>query len=348
MSLSRREPLKALSETQRRALLLFISVVISFVAAEGILRLLGFQPWSYLSIDRNEPSIFEYDSVLGWKPREGRYIIPPYNSSGSEIHVSILKTGLRKTYENQSDIRDSRPKIIFVGCSFTMGWAISDFETFPWKIQKHFPSFEVLNYGVGGYGTYQSLLLLERVLPEMHDPHIIVYGFIENHEDRNVATGVWMEWLSSFARRSHVYFPYVTSDKSGKLYRRLPEKYPTLPFREDLAVVALAEKALARFETFGREKQGRAVTQQLMLEMKELCARHGVEFAVALFDYGDEVKSDYLNFMKKNEIGAIDCFYPRRDDLVVPGEGHPNGKANSLWAECISDYLKKEPNFSRQ
>ena len=38
----------------------------------------------------------------------------------------------------------------------TQGWAIDDNETYPWKLQKRYPSLNVLNYGTGGYGSYQS------------------------------------------------------------------------------------------------------------------------------------------------------------------------------------------------
>src|SRR5262249_12408647 len=69
-----------------------------------------------------------------------------------------------------SSVRVSRadpgaPTALFIGCSFTQGWAISDQETFPWGVQEHFPAARVLNAGTAGYGTYQSLLGLSEPSP---------------------------------------------------------------------------------------------------------------------------------------------------------------------------------------
>ena len=330
-----------MTEARGRMLLVIASVIISCVAFEGALRLLGFTPWTYLAADRNEPTTSEYDPVLGWRSKEGSFRVPPYDPAGQETDLTILRSGLRRSSPQQHETRDDRPKIIFIGCSFTQGWAISDDETFAWKIQAAFPAFEVLNYGTNGYGTYQSLLLLERVLPGLMSPRIVIYGFIDHHEDRNVATAEWLELLSSYSRRAHVYVPYATADAEGKLVRHRPERYQPLPFREHLALAALGEKALARIKASGRARQGRIVTQQLMLEMSKVSAAHGADFAVALFDYSDEAKASYMDFFKINGVRAVDCYVPRREDLVVPGEGHPNGKLNSLWAECIADYVRQ-------
>ena len=53
-----------------------------------------------------------------------------------------------------------------LGCSFVQGWALSDEETFAWKLQERFVRARVLNFGTAGYGTTQSLLALERYLEE--------------------------------------------------------------------------------------------------------------------------------------------------------------------------------------
>ena len=332
--------MKGFTETQGRALLLIVSVVISLAVAEGAARLRGFEPWTYLPTDQHEPTIFEYDPVLGWKAVTGDYIDPPYDPTASATHISIIRGSGRRTSEGQSDVHTSRPKMFFVGCSFTMGWAINDEDTFPWKLQAQFPSYEVLNYGVAGYGTYQSLLVLERELPQLRDVKVVVYGFIDNHEDRNVATANWMEWLSSYSHRHQLDFPFVTVDRDGKLRRHRPVSYPRLPFRENLAIVALMEKALGKFEARGRDTQGRAATQQLILEMKKVSERNGAEFVLTLLDDSKEAEASYKEFARKSNVRVADCDIPEDiGDLAVPGEGHPNGKANTLWAQCIADYL---------
>ena len=71
--------------------------------------------------------------------------------------------------------------MLLVGCSFTMGWAVADDETWAWRLQELRPDVEVVNRGVGGYGTLQSLLLLEQLLGrDGQRPARVLYGFIDH------------------------------------------------------------------------------------------------------------------------------------------------------------------------
>jgi hypothetical protein len=212
----------------------------------------------------------EFSSTLGWKNKAGQYNVAPYSPGESEIRINFLKSGRRKTYDEQQNTIDDRSKIIFVGGSFTQGWAISDNETYPWKVQKAFPEFEVLNYGTGGYGTYQSLLTLEQSMPALHKPKIVFYGFMAGHEKRNVAPAHWLRHLSKYSVRSHVFLPYATIDKENLLIRHRPEAYTKFPHRDKLAIVALAEKTLNKVKRYGRENQKRSVTEKILLQMQTL------------------------------------------------------------------------------
>ena len=49
-----------------------------------------------------------------------------------------------------------------IGGSFSLGWGVNDEDTFSSKLQKKYTNFKVYNFGQGGYGSVQSLLLLER------------------------------------------------------------------------------------------------------------------------------------------------------------------------------------------
>ena len=281
----------------------------------------------------------ENDLVLGWRAKKGYYLVPPYDSSGTEIHYSFLEGGLRKTSEGQTEVRDARPKLIAVGCSFTQGWAISDEETYAWQLQKNNPDYEVLNYGGAGYSTYQSLLKLEQVLPVMRNPKVVVYGFSDKHEDRNVAAAAWVRRLSMYSRRGHVFVPYVSLGPEGQLTRHPPAAYPVFPLREYSSMAALAESAYAELRAKERAGGKREATQQLLLQMRDLTQRYGAEFVIAFLVVNDEAKEHYQRFLAENHISAIDCSHPLSEELVVKGEGHPNGRLNSIWAACIADSL---------
>ena len=318
---------------------LLVSAALSLCAAELVLRLTGYRPWAYVQADRNEPTMNEYDPVLGWRAKKGFYAVPPYDPSGSEAHYSFLEGGLRKTFAGQTDARDARPKFIAVGCSFTQGWAISDEETYAWKLQERFPAHEVLNYGTAGHGTYQSLLMLERLLPTARDPRVVLYGFYDKHEERNVAPAAWIRKLSMYSRRGHVFVPYVSPGPEGQLIRHPPEAYTVFPLREYSSMIALAESAYAELRAKERTAGRREATQQLILQMRNLARRYGAEFALVFLVADEKTKDHYQRFSAENRVTAIDCSRRLSEEMTVKGEGHPNGRMNSVWAACIADTL---------
>ena len=309
-----------------------LCLVLVLICSEIILRSTGHTPWRYVGIDSNEPTMHEPDPVLGWRNKEGKYTVPPYVRSGETTYVTFLNHGRRTTGPKESDARD---EFIIVGDSFTQGWAISDAETYPWKLQQSYPSLKVLNYGTGGYGTYQSLLVLERELPRMKSPALVVYGFFSQHEKRNVADDEWLRTLSRYSKRAHVFIPYATADDDGGLARHSPERFLALPLHERSATIAGIETLYMWMTAHRRGEQGRRVTETLLMEMNKLCEKYGAKFVTVILHADDETSSYYKSRLEKSHMEFIDCNYPLTEEMRVPGEGHPNGRMNSLWAQCI-------------
>jgi len=319
-------------------LLLLFFTGLSLLGAELVLRGLGFRP-EKVRIHKNEPTMHEFNATLGWNNKPGQYTFEPYAPGEKNIQITFLEKGLRKTSEHQGNRRDDRPKIVFVGGSFTQGWAISDPETYPWKMQEYFPDYEILNAGTGGYGTYQSLLTLEKILPDLDNPKIVFYGFVAHHQVRNVAPVNWLAMLSSFSRRAHVFVPYATVDSKGDLVRHEPEAYISLPFSNKSALISLVDNAVMKMKDDGRIHQTRPVTKKILLQMKQLAARHKAQFVTVILNAPEGAKAYYQKFFKKNGILALDCSYPLTADMKVKGEGHPNGDWNSKVATCIKDSM---------
>lgn len=326
---------------RKNLMIFFFSSAISLLSAEVVLRHVGYQPWKVNTIYTNSPSIHEEHPVMGWRLKEGSFLSPPYHPSGPDILYTFLENGMRKSHKSQTNISDDRPKLILVGGSYTLGWAISDDETYSWKLQERFPFVEVLNYSAGGYGTYQSLLSLEEVLPSMQNPEIVIYGFIENHEERNVASASWMEGLS-ITSKEDIYMPFVTINNDGQLFRHQPEQYPSWPLRGKSTLVSLSQKAFMKIKAMGREKEKKQVTEQLLIEMRKMCEQYEIEFFVAILDSTERTKKHYIKFLENNDIMATDCAYPLTKEMRVKGEGHPNGMQNSKWAACIANALSKQ------
>ena len=139
-----------------------IGLITILVLSEVVLRLNGFKPWVYAG-SSDEPVMYGRDSVLGWRNRPGDYVMPPFAPGGSSIDVTYLADGRRATGPDDGRSGDDGDLII-VGGSYTQGWAISDRETYAWKLQLRYPKLRVRNHGTGGFGTYQSLLVLEEAV----------------------------------------------------------------------------------------------------------------------------------------------------------------------------------------
>ena len=310
------------------------------IGAEILLRVTGIaEPWSVLA--KNEPAMFEPDPVLGWKAKPGKFQIDPYSSEGHETHYTILGDGSRATSKNQ---QSNSYDLVFLGGSFTQGFGVSDEDTFAWKLQSRFPSLQIGNFGVGGYGTYQSLLLLKNLYRQNMKPAIVIYGFMPFHEERNIANSRWRRVLSEFSRRGHSFLPYCSLGENGNLIEHKPIGYPLLPFREHLALADFAAKFYFRFidaEEVKRRKDGFAITEKLIDEMNSLAQKNGSSFFVAIL--GDP--GQYETFFKNSAIGTIDCRLALTDEYTVQGEGHPNERAHSAWADRIATYLIVQPGF---
>ncbi len=259
-----------------------VSLIVLVSLSEILLRILGYRPWQNYRKDANEPRVYEYDNLLGWRNKEGNYTIPPYSRKGTPIKITFLSDGSRVTEEQKNGDRD---KFVILGGSFTQGWAISDDETYPWKLQERYPHLEVLNYGSGGYGTYQSLLMLERIFGNSKPPVMVLYGFMWHHEERNVAPPGWIAALSKLTkRRARVAVPYGTINHDGVLIRHPPESYPVWPLREWLAIVPFLQQLYTLPATWRRKASKELVTEKLILEIHNLSTGHGADFAVILLE----------------------------------------------------------------
>jgi len=318
------------------ALSLGVSLFLAVICSELVLRSTGHKPWTYDTLDRNEPIMNEPDPELGWRSKAGEYTVPPYVPSGQSTSVTVLDRGRRATGITS---HVGQREIVFVGDSFTHGLAISDHETYTWKLQQMFPGWNVLNYGTSGYGTYQSLLTLERELPLLNSPAVVVYGFFFHQELRNVATPEWLRGLSSYKRRAHVYLPYASLNDEGTLVRHPPTRYPVFPFMQQSALMTFIADQYVRYTGRWRRAQSRQVTELLVVEMKRLAEKHGAKFLTVMLSGPEEAMAYYAERFQRHQVEILNCNFPMPDDMRVPGEGHPNARMNTQWAQCIQPGL---------
>ncbi len=294
-------------------------VVVSLLTAELVLYISGY-PNNYVQPEYL-PGATEPDPVLGWKHRPGSYVFQDPQNSSRIFHVTYLQDGSRVT---SNFPRGSMPKILLLGCSFVEGFGLDDKETFAWKLQEMLPDKQIRNFGAGGYGTSQSLLLEKEYLtrnPEI-SPELIVYGFADFHLARNVRNPAFQRYWNSPG-----VFPYCDmnscatwSGKQEQGFLHLSRLFSFIENRIDL--MGLPSK---------KEMEGIAL--RLMQEMSDIAAKRNVRFLVAPV-FLEDIR--WIDRLQSANLQTVLCdsqeLHKREYQLR---DGHPNEKWSEVFAGCL-------------
>ncbi len=164
-----------------RGLLVLGALAFTLAAGEGVVRVAA-------QLSGHRPIVVS-DAGTGWAARpdlEGTTVV----FGGARFRLSTDELGRRRCYppgERPPDV----PALVLVGDSFTQGIGVDDDQTFGWSLARD-RRYRVVNLGVGGYGTQQELLQLERFLESQPGVAIgpvivIVYenDFLDVQRDRD-------------------------------------------------------------------------------------------------------------------------------------------------------------------
>ena len=316
--------------------LLFFSIIILLLLIEIILRTTGSEPRKINNFTLNEPLTNTPDDVLGWSPKVGHHKFNPWSQDGKTTYLTIQEDKSRFTGS-----KNINKKIVFIGGSVTLGWAVSDHETFTSIIQNKTNNYKVLNYGAGGYGGYQSLLWLEKIFKNNNEIKLVIYGYIPHHEVRNVAAGSWMYLLSYFSTRGFVKVPYASIDKNNNLIKNKPIEYINLPFGDKSALIAKLEKRIMKLKSYSREKKKFEISKAIINEMVKISEKNNSKFKLLILEnLTDSKLKKYSKFVKENNISMINCRAPQGEGYYVKGDGHPSYLAHQKIANCIYEKVE--------
>ena len=202
-------------------------------------------------------------------------------------------------------------------------------------------SFNVLNFGVNGYGPGQSFLRYEHFRYAEHLDHVF-FVYYDNDLENLSATelfrlddtgqlvrneGIRKTWWAPLIRRLHI--SYLVLDVSGRLF----------PFRQ---------RSLSR-----DLKNLRTLLVQVIRHWKDLAEDHGSTFSVVLLPTQPEpVISDLLTAEGVEMIDLYDCFrdvdpaHSRRlwsqSPYTFKNDFHWNEAGNRLAAVCLYRVLEEK------
>jgi len=147
-------------------------VLLSLTASLGFLEL-GIRVYSGVIF----PRMMVTDKKLGW--RHAKDVTRTFvNEFGKKVVVSQNAHGHRGTLRSYDNGRRSF-RILALGDSFTEGVQVGEDEVFTAQLEQADPHLEVLNAGVGGYGTVQEYLYLASEGVKFN-PNLVLLMFFEN------------------------------------------------------------------------------------------------------------------------------------------------------------------------
>jgi hypothetical protein len=245
---------------------------------------------------------------------------------------------LRITHPVDPAGAESRPEIWIFGCSFTHGWSLSDEETYPWLLQQRFPNHEVVNFGVSGYGTVQSLLQFREALGHRR-PAMAVLAYASFHDARNTFLRSRRKETAPWNRLGPLVQPYARLGAGEKLELQMAEvAYTELPFMRHSALMHFVETRYNSIEDYFYKSH--RVSEVLVAEMSGLARRNGVPLIVAGI-WNDEPTQDMLRFASSLDVPVVDMSvdldWPANNNL--PHDLHPSAEANREYARQLGNFL---------
>jgi lysophospholipase L1-like esterase len=156
----------------KNILLVIVSITIALLIAEITARL-------YLSDTNNAGStgnvykFHEFNSELGWKNKANSYGFLEREEFTYKVNINSL--GMRDK-EISIDKPKGKQRIAVMGDSFTWGVGVAESDRFTNILEnKSNGKYEVLNFGVSGYGPIQYLVQLDKILK--FNPDIVFLTF---------------------------------------------------------------------------------------------------------------------------------------------------------------------------
>jgi len=284
----------------------------------------------------SDKPFFLRDSEAGYTLNPGRFVLTFGDQGGCAVVASHNEQGRRIT--KMVPKKSATARIWIFGCSYTYGWSLNDYETYPWRLQGRFKEYDVQNFGVAGYGTLNSLRRYEQAIEREAEPDIVILAYSPlMHGMRDTASRGFRLWTRGF---SEIFGdrgrPFARLGPAGEIqFGFLDREYVSVPLSDHLSTAALLERSYN--ELHDRELHNREVGERLVLEFgKKVLAQHG-RFIVASV-HGDH---GALSSFRQAGLETLPMAVPHANRYRnLPCDGHPNAEANKLYAKTLGDYLE--------
>ncbi|HEV8336607.1 MAG TPA: SGNH/GDSL hydrolase family protein [Candidatus Polarisedimenticolia bacterium] len=320
-------------ELRLKLLLLAVSVSLALALSEAVLRITGYPfrtRWT-----PSELTLARFDPDLGWSYIPDRTVTQRFGSHGRPIPMHFNDLGARvgepgKRFDRQT------PTVIFVGDSYTFGHGVTYEESFAGQFEKQAgASLQVVNLGVQGYGTDQSLLLLRRHLRDFNTK-AVVYTFLLDHVKRNDNADRRLLFPGAKFLGTKPRFALC----GGSLVEvERPRRYDD---RRELRV----GQALRLAWTKWGPSPSVPLTRALVRQMRDEVEASGAAFVLVLWTNRHAlppgaVARAFFPGLRVNVVDTGSGAPADWDSYHIPGEYHPDARAHAWVARLLAEKLRE-------
>ncbi len=318
---------------------LMVIVVIAW-GCEALTRLKGFKPlarYPLFSSIKPPGRYFVKHPTRGFAYEPGEFTLTL--NTGYSFKVSHQEDGLRRTHEVTEKASPDKKEIWIFGCSFTHGFSLNDEETYPWVLQHDLPDYEVVNFGVDGYSTVQSLIQFKETLKNRNKPAIVIVAYASFHDYRNRLTRSWKKEVLQNSHLGLMNYPYAVLGADDKLVLlNEPLEYPYLGLMRYSALANYLDNQYnSAVETSYRSHD---VSRAVLKEFANFCKANGIQFVVAGI-WGEPLTAEMLSTLNAAGVMAVDISVDllRKENVNLPYNGHPSPFANQQFASKLESFL---------
>jgi len=274
-----------------------------------------------------------FDPEVGWAYLPNHSTVSTFGSDERKITSHFDAIGARVRAPGITH-DPSTPTALFVGDSFTMGHGVTYEESFVGQLEKMegFP-YQVVDVGVQGFGTDQSLLMLERNFKRFNTK-VVVYTFIEDHVVRN----------SNYDRRvlqenanTPGTKPLFGLRADGSLYlQKAPYRLADYP-----AAPRLWEYLEIAWNRVG-PRPSVPLTVALVNEMRRFTEANGAVFVLVYWRGQDARPTPRMSLFDGMGLNLLDTGVGAPAgwaSWTIPGDPHPDARAHGRVARLLFDKL---------